>query len=70
MSEARLLGLVMRYPHPSALARHAPDGSVFTGLRRLEACGLLTYRHGLYRVTRRGSDELAATIAVSRLVAG
>jgi len=35
MSEARLLLLVMRYPHPSALARHARDGSVFAGVRRL-----------------------------------
>jgi hypothetical protein len=69
MSEARLLRLVMRYPHPSALARHAPDGSLFAGLRHLEARGLVTSRRGLYRLTRRGSHELALTIALSRLVA-
>ncbi len=67
MSEARLLSLVERYPHPTALARRARDGSFFTGLRRLEAHGLLTRRRGLYRLTRRGRDELALLRALARL---
>jgi len=50
MSEARLLFLVLRYPHPAALARHARDSSVFPGLRRLEADGLVSRRRGLYRL--------------------
>jgi DNA-binding PadR family transcriptional regulator len=66
MSEARLLWLVRRYPHPRALARH---GSVFAGLRRLEARGLLIRRRGEYRLTRRGRDELAVTQMVTRLLA-
>jgi DNA-binding PadR family transcriptional regulator len=69
MSEARLLSLVERYPHPTALARRAHDGSLFTGLRRLEACGLLTRRRGQYRLTRRGRDELALVRAIARLAA-
>jgi DNA-binding PadR family transcriptional regulator len=69
MSEARLLSLVERYPHPTALARRAGDGSLFTGLRRLEACGLLTRRRGQYRLTCRGRDELARVRAIARLAA-
>ena len=68
MSEARLLSLVERYPHPTALAWRARDGSLFTGLRRLEARGLLTRRRGLYRLTRRGRDELALLRALARLL--
>jgi DNA-binding PadR family transcriptional regulator len=67
MSEARLLSLVERYPHPTALARRARDGSLFVGLRRLEAHGLLTRRCGQYRLTRRGRDELALLRALVRL---
>jgi DNA-binding PadR family transcriptional regulator len=69
MAEARLLSLVLRYPHPTALARRADDGGVFAALRRLEARGLVTRRCGLYRVTRRGREELAMARAVARLVA-
>jgi DNA-binding PadR family transcriptional regulator len=68
MSEARLLSLVERYPHPAALARRMRDGSLFIGLRRLEAGGFLTRRRGLYRLTRSGRDELTARRALARLV--
>jgi hypothetical protein len=70
MSEARLLFLVARYPHRSALARHARDGSIFAALGRMEARGLVTRRKELYRLTRRGSHELSLTYALARLVAG
>jgi len=46
MSEARLLSMVERYPHPIALARRVRDDSLFVGLRRLEANGFLTRRRG------------------------
>lgn len=68
MSEARLLSLVERYPHPTALARRARDGSLFAGLRRLEANGLLTRRRGQYRLTRSGRNELALLRALARLL--
>jgi len=67
MSEARLLSLVERYPHPTALARRVRDGSLFTGLRRLEARGFLSLRRGQYRLTRSGRNELALLRALSRL---
>ena len=69
MSEARLLWLVSRYPNVTALARRARDGSVFTVLRRLEANGLVTRRKGLYRLTRRGRNELELTAALARVIA-
>jgi DNA-binding PadR family transcriptional regulator len=69
MAEGRLLSLVLRYPHPTALARHARDGSVFPALRRLEACGLVFRKRGQYRLTRRGRDELAAVRALALLLA-
>lgn len=68
MSETGLLWLVRRYPHPRALARKARHGSVFAGLRRLEARGLLTRRRGEYRLTRRGREELVVTQMVTRLL--
>lgn len=40
MSEALLLALVAKYPHPTALARRVQDGAVFAGLRTLERDGL------------------------------
>jgi DNA-binding PadR family transcriptional regulator len=69
VDEARVLSLVARYPHPAALARHARDGAVFSLLRRLEASGYVTRRRGLYRLTRRGRDELWAARAIARLLA-
>lgn len=69
MSEARLLWSVQRYPHPTALARHVRDGSVFGALRRMEARGLVRRKRGEYRLTKRGRDELAMTRALARLVA-
>jgi len=68
MSETRLLYLVLRYPHPAALARHVRDGSAFPALRRLEARGLVARRRGLLRLTSRGRDELAMARALTRLV--
>jgi hypothetical protein len=58
MSEAALLSLITRYPHPAAIARRVKGGNLHTGVRRLEARGLIARRGGLYRVTRRGRDEL------------
>jgi hypothetical protein len=69
MSEARLLSLVSRYPHPTALLRHARGVSVFTGLGRLEHKGLVWRRGGQYRLTRSGRNELALTRRLDRLAA-
>ncbi|HET7857020.1 MAG TPA: hypothetical protein VFL41_11245 [Gaiellaceae bacterium] len=68
MSEARVLWFVDRYPHPSALARRVRRAGLFAGLRRLEARGLVIRRRGTYRLTRRGRDELALTLALTRLL--
>jgi DNA-binding PadR family transcriptional regulator len=69
MSESALLSLVVRYPHPTALARRARNGYVFAALRRLESRGLVRRQRGLYRVTARGRSELALTWSVTRLLA-
>ena len=69
MSDARLLSLVVRYPHPTALARKVRDGSVFAALQRLETSGFIWRRRGQFRLTRHGRDELAITVALVRLVA-
>jgi DNA-binding PadR family transcriptional regulator len=68
MSEARLLSLVARYPHRSALAKHVRDGAVFTALRRLEARGLIWRQRDLYRLTRKGRGELEMTHLIARLI--
>jgi DNA-binding PadR family transcriptional regulator len=68
MSEARLLWLVKTYPHRAALARRVRDGHAFVLLRRLEARGLVTRRSDVYRLTRRGRNELELTRAVAQLV--
>ena len=69
MLETRLLALVLRNPHPSALARKVRDGSVFPALRQLENRGLLMRRRGLYRLTARGRRELSMAQAVAKLIA-
>jgi len=69
MSEAGLLSLVARYPHPTALARRLRDGSMFVALRRLEARGFLRQHDGTYLLTRRGRDELAMARVLARLLA-
>ena len=69
MSEARLLWLVKRYPNRTALARRMRDGSAFVLLRRLESRGFVTRRNDLYRLTRRGRNELELTLALARLLA-
>jgi len=68
MTEARLLSLVERYPHSRALARRARDRSIFGALRRLERRGLVMRRHGQYRLTRPGRDELALMRSLAVLV--
>jgi Mn-dependent DtxR family transcriptional regulator len=68
VSEARLLSLVARYPQQRALARRLRDGAAFAALSRLEARGLVTRRQQLYRLTRRGDEELAMTRALTRLM--
>jgi hypothetical protein len=68
MSEAWLLSMVFRYPHPKALARKARNGAVIVGLRSLERRGLVKCYRDHYRLTRRGRDELAMALAISRLV--
>jgi DNA-binding PadR family transcriptional regulator len=68
MSEAGLLWLVKRYPHRTALARRLRDGYAFVLLGRLEARGLVTRRDDVYRLTRRGRNELELTRAVAHLV--
>ena len=67
MSETRLLWLVARYPHATALARRAGDGSLFPLLRRLEARGYVRRQRDQYRLTRNGRNELAMTFALMRL---
>ena len=69
MAETRLLSLVLRYPHPRALARRVRDGSVFSALRQLETRGLVRREHGEYRLTGRGLDELRLRGALGRLLA-
>jgi DNA-binding PadR family transcriptional regulator len=69
MYEARVLSLVAQHPHPVALARQLRGGSLFTSLRRLEELGFVVRRRGLYRLTRRGREELSMTRALARLVA-
>ena len=68
MSEAWLLSLVFRYPHPKALARKVQNGAVIAGLRSLERRGLVKRYRDHYRLTRRGRDELAMACAIARLV--
>jgi Mn-dependent DtxR family transcriptional regulator len=64
-----LLFLVARYPHRRALARRLHDGAAFAALSRLETRGLVTRRQQLYRLTRRGNEELAMTHSLTRLMA-
>jgi hypothetical protein len=68
MSSARLLALVLRHPHPADLGRRTRDERAFEALRRLEACGLVFRRRGLYRLTTRGRNELSMVRAVERML--
>jgi hypothetical protein len=68
MSEAWLMSMVSRYPHPKALARKAQNGAVIASLRSLERRGLVKRYPDHYRLTRRGRNELAMALAISRLV--
>jgi hypothetical protein len=69
MSEAVLLRLLSRYPHPAALARNAAGAPLFPLLRRLERAGLVERRRGLYRLTARGRAELALDLELGRCIA-
>lgn len=64
MSELEVLFLVARCPNPVALARRVRHGSVYLALRCLEDGGFLWRQRGEYRLTRRGRDELALTVAL------
>ena len=68
MSEAWLLSMVFRYPHPKALARKVQNGAVMASLRSLERRGLVKCYRDHYRLTRRGRNELAMALAITRLV--
>jgi len=68
MAEAALLRLLSRHPHPTALARMVGP-PLFPLVERLECAGLVTRRHGLYRLTVRGRSELALDRALQRSVA-
>jgi hypothetical protein len=50
------------------LARKAQNGAVIVGLRSLERRGFVKRYCDHYRLTRRGRDELAMALAISRLV--
>jgi len=69
MSELRLLALVARYPHPTALARRVRDGAALGALRSLERRGLVRRDRGGYRLTHDGRSELAMARALARIVA-
>jgi hypothetical protein len=58
MSEAALLSLLLRYPHPKAVLRRVGGATLARGLPRLESAGLVTRRRGLFVVTRRGRSAL------------
>jgi hypothetical protein len=60
MDEIGLLRLVSCYPHPAALGRRLRRAEYVPQLRRLEQAGLIVRRHGLYRLTLRGRNELKA----------
>ena len=68
MSEVWLLSMVLRYPHRTALARKARNGAVVADLRSLEHRGLVKRYRDHYRLTRRGRNELAMALDISRLV--
>src|SRR5579871_6879157 len=68
MSEAWLLSMVFRYPHPKALLRKAQNKAVIAGLRSLERRGFVKRYRDHYRLTHRGRDELAMACAITRLV--
>jgi DNA-binding PadR family transcriptional regulator len=68
MSEARLLTLIAKHPHPGALARRASDSTLFPALHSLECRGLVRRSRGLYRLTRAGHSEVEMSLAIARLV--
>jgi DNA-binding IclR family transcriptional regulator len=68
MSQTRLLALVARYPHLTALARNTRCEAVYPGLRTLERRGFVRRDRDQYRLTRRGRDELAMARAIARLL--
>jgi hypothetical protein len=58
MTEATLLSLLLRHPHPAAIARRVNASILHEGIARLEGAGLLTRGRAAYRVTARGRSAL------------
>jgi hypothetical protein len=58
MTEAALLSLLLRHPHPAAIARRVNATTLHEGISRLERAGLLTRGRAAYRVTARGRSAL------------
>jgi hypothetical protein len=58
MTEAALLSLLLRHPHPAAIARRVNASTLHEGLSRLEHAGLLSRGRAAYRVTARGRAAL------------
>jgi hypothetical protein len=68
MSESVLLSLLLRYPHPVAIARRVRTPVLQDGIRRLEHRGLVRRRGGVYRVTKRGRAALEFEDALAAVV--
>jgi hypothetical protein len=58
MTEAALLSLLLRHPHPAAIARRVNASTLHEGISRLERAGLLSRGRAAYRVTARGRSAL------------
>jgi hypothetical protein len=70
MFEAELLLMVRRYPDRRALARRVRAASLFVGLERLEAEGLVTRRRERFTLTRLGAFECDMELACAHLASG
>ena len=68
MSESALLSLLVRYPHPVAIARRVSAPVLQDGIRRLEHRGLVQRRGGVYRITKRGRAALEFDDALAAIV--
>jgi hypothetical protein len=66
MSEEALLTLLLRYPHAVAISRRVSGATLKIGVERLESCGLVSRRGGLYRVTSRGIGALRLNQSLRR----
>ena len=68
MSESALLSLLLRYPHPVAIARRVSAPLLQDGIRRLGHGGLVKRRGGVYRITERGRAALEFDEALAAIV--